>query len=253
MSDLRGKLYLSTTADDAPFLAREHDLGLEIAEFCTASNMDRDFAAADRLVRENMTGVGRFTFHAPFNELSPAAIDPLIKEISYRRYRQAIDLAPRYGAKKIVVHSGFIPRIYFPSWFVKQSIPFWREILQTTPEDVTLCLENVMEPGPEMLMEIVEGVADPRFRLCLDVGHAACMGKNISVEQWIRTMGENIGHLHLHNNDGISDLHQCLGEGILDMNSILSALETCCPEATMTIENIHAADSVRWLRDQNYL
>ena len=51
MGDLREILYLSTTAEDAPELARENGLGLEIAEFCTASNMDRDYAAAGKLVR----------------------------------------------------------------------------------------------------------------------------------------------------------------------------------------------------------
>ena len=253
MGDLREILYLSTTAEDAPELARENGLGLEIAEFCTASNMDRDYAAADKLVRAAMEGVGRFTFHAPFNELSPAAIDPLVKEIAFRRYRQAIELAPRYGAKKMVVHSGFVPRIYFPSWFVTQSIPFWREILSTTPKDMTLCLENVMESGPDMLLEIVRGVDDPRFRLCLDVGHAACMGKDMSVESWIQTMGPWIAHAHLHNNDGVGDLHQPLGQGVLDMERILSALEAYSSDATLTIENIRAGDSVRWLREKKYL
>ena len=253
MRKLRDRLYLSTTAEDAPALAREHGLGLEIAEFCTASNMDVDFAAADAKVREAMTGVERFTFHAPFNELSPAAIDPLVKEIAYRRYRQAIELSPRYGAKKIVVHSGFVPLVYFPSWFSAQSVPFWREILHTAPRDVSLCLENVMESGPDMLLEIVEGVNDPRFRLCLDVGHAACMGKEMDAESWIQPLGPWIGHVHLHNNDGVGDLHRPLGEGVLDMDRIISALEEHCPDATLTIENIRAADSVRWLLERGYL
>ena len=253
MRDLRDRLYLSTTASDAPALAREYGLGLEIAEFCTASNMDRDFAAADGQVRAAVQGVDRLTFHAPFNELSPAAIDPLVKEVTFRRYRQAIGLAPRYGAKKLVIHSGFIPRIYFPSWFSAQSVPFWREILRDTPEDMTLCVENVMESAPDLLLEIVQSVDDPRFRLCLDVGHAACMGTDMDPESWIRAMGPWIAHVHLHNNDGMQDLHRPLGEGVLDMEAILTALEERCPDATLTIENIRAEDSVCWLRERGYI
>ena len=36
-------IYLSTIASDAPLFAREYGLGLEIAEFCTAWNIDRRF------------------------------------------------------------------------------------------------------------------------------------------------------------------------------------------------------------------
>lgn len=253
MRDLRERLYLSTTAEDAPSLAREHGLGLEIAEFCTASNMDRDFAASDRRVRRAMEGVTRFTLHAPFNELYPAAIDPLVLEIAHRRYQQAITLSGSYGIRRVIVHAGYVPRVYHPSWFVERSVPFWREVLRSVPEDMTLCLENVMEPAPDMLLEIVDAVGDPRFRLCLDVGHAACMGEDESPERWIRAMGGRIAHVHLHNNDGVDDLHWPLGQGVLDMERILSALEEHSPDATVTVENIRAAESVRWLLEKNYL
>jgi hypothetical protein len=37
------------------------------------------------------------------------------------------------------------------------------------------------------------------------------------------------------------------------MERILSALEEHSPDATLTIENIRAGGSVRWLREKNYL
>jgi sugar phosphate isomerase/epimerase len=33
-------------------------------------------------------------------------------------------------------------------------------------------LENVLEDSPDELIGIVQGVNDPRLRLCLDIGHA---------------------------------------------------------------------------------
>ena len=47
------KFYLSTIAPDAAPLAREHGLGLEIAEFCTAWNMDEKFTGVE-IVLENI-------------------------------------------------------------------------------------------------------------------------------------------------------------------------------------------------------
>ena len=55
---------------------------------------------------------------------------------------------------------------------MEQSVVFWREFLREIPAGITIALENVMEPGPEMLVEIVRQVEDPRLGLCLDVGHA---------------------------------------------------------------------------------
>ena len=43
-------LFLSTIATDAPKVAREYGLCLEIAEYCTAWNMDEKFAGVDPVV-----------------------------------------------------------------------------------------------------------------------------------------------------------------------------------------------------------
>ena len=47
----KDKIYISTTASDAAEVARRWGLGLEIAEYCTAWNMDDEFAVTDVLVR----------------------------------------------------------------------------------------------------------------------------------------------------------------------------------------------------------
>ena len=96
----RENIYLSTIASDAPFYAREYGFGLEIAEFCTAWNIDRRFELADSRVQDSLQGISRSILHAPSNELFPCAIDEKARELAAYRYRQAIDLAKRYGSKK---------------------------------------------------------------------------------------------------------------------------------------------------------
>ncbi len=109
-------------------------------------------------------------------------------EVTEKRYNQALDLASQLGIKKIVVHSGFVPLIYYKSWFTQRSIEFWRKLLGSRTEtDITVCLENVMEDEPEMLTEIVREVDDSRFRLCLDVGHANCQSK-LPISDWVNCM-----------------------------------------------------------------
>ena len=253
MSSFRERLYISTIADDARELALAEGLGLEIADYCTAYNMDLHFDETDRTVRARMEGLSRFVFHGPYNELCPAAIDPLVREHTARRYTQAIDMAARYGIRKVVIHTGFIPLVYFPEWFIPESVDFWRKFLPGIPQDVTICLENVMEPGPAIQAQIARGVDDPRFRVCLDVGHANTRVSSTPVPTWIRELAPYLEHVHIHNNDADWDLHAPLGEGTLDMDALLQQIERLCPSATYTIENISAGDSIRWLREKRYL
>ena len=91
----RENLYLSTIATDAASVAREYGLGLEIAEYCTAWNMDEKFADVDPVVKKKLEGISRSTLHAPYNELFPCAIDKKARALAAERYRQAIDLAKR--------------------------------------------------------------------------------------------------------------------------------------------------------------
>ena len=240
------KLYISTIAADAPELARRHGLGLEIAEYCTACNMDEGFAENDAAVREKLAGVARRTLHAPFSELFPCAVDPRARELARERYAQAMALAVGYGARKLIIHGGFNPYLYFPEWYTAQSAPFWREFMGDVPQGLEICLENVTEPAPELLCEIIAAVDDPRLKICLDVGHANAYSK-ISPMKWLERCAPCIGHLHIHNNQGDWDTHAALDKGGIPMADLLAAADRLCPEATLALEVMEARSSVDWL------
>lgn len=239
--------YLSTIDANAHSLASEYDLGVEIATFCTARNMDEDFPEHDAALRQQLRGVLRRLFHAPFNELFPCAIDPKARALAAERYRQSIRLAKDYGAAKVVIHGGYHPRIYYPVWYVEQSILFWRDFLKKDP-GVQIVLENVLEEAPEMLLEIVAGVDDPRLRLCLDVGHVNVYSK-VPVHSWLECWAPWLSHFHIHNNDGCWDSHSALSEGTIPMKKILTEAAARCPDASFTLEVPEAEPSVKWLEE----
>lgn len=238
-------IYLSTIALDAPQVARQYGFGLEIAEFCTAWNMDQQFAAVDCDVREKLKGISRTVLHAPFNELFPCAIDPLARQLASDRYRQAIDLAKRYGSRKVVIHGGYNPWIYYPVWYVEQSVVFWKEFLEQDP-GVEILLENVLETEPQWLLEIVKRVENPRLRLCLDVGHVNAYSR-IPVQDWVREWTPYLSHFHIHNNDGTEDQHRDLTEGTIPMKALFSQIDAQCPDATITLELMQTEASAQWL------
>lgn len=253
MKDISERLYLSTIADDCDELALKYGIGLEICEFCTAVNMDSpNFEYWNGVVRERLQKAERFIFHAPFSELYPSAIDPRAAELAYDRLLQASELAMKYGIRRMVAHGGYLPNVYFPEWFHERSVLFWERILRKLPEDFNIVIENVLEDKPERLMNVFLEVDDPRLGLCLDVGHTSA-STDIPVEEWISCLGSNISHVHIHNNFGREDLHLPLGEGKIDMDYVLSALLELSPNASFTIENRHAAPSLKWLEEYGYI
>lgn len=240
----RERLYLSTVARDAAGLAARYGIGLELAEFCTASNMDENFEETDAAVRGEMRGVSRFVFHAPFNELYPAAIDPRALALAKERVAQAAELAARYGINKMVVHSGYVPLVYHKCWHTERSVAFWKEMLERVPAGFTLCVENVMEDEPFMPAKIAGAVGDQRLRLCLDVGHANVCKKDVAVEKWVEASAPYLAHVHIHNNDGTADRHAGLYDGALDIEALMRLTDALAPEATFTVESIEAEESL---------
>ena len=244
------KFYLSTIAPDASDMAKAHHLGIEIAEFCTAWNMDDEFAPTDTLVSEKVAGIQERILHAPFNELFPCAIDRKARALAADRYRQAIALAKHYGATKVVIHGGYNPWIYYPIWYVEQSIAFWQEFLQEDP-GVQIVLENVLETEPQWLLDIVKGVDDPNLRLCLDIGHVNAYSQ-IPLMDWLESWVPYLSHFHIHNNDGSCDQHTDLPCGTIAMQEFLQRAIELCPNATFTLEVLEAAPSVRWLLEETH-
>ena len=245
------KFYLSTIDENAHLLAKKHGFGIEIAEFCTPWFLDTDFDEVDPKIREKLSCSNRFVLHAPFSELFPCAIDKKARGLAAYRYRQAIDIAKSYGSKKVVIHGGYNPKIYFPVWYVEQSILFWKEFLKDDP-GVQIVLENVLEETPDMLLNIVKGVNDPRLRLCLDIGHANAYSQ-VPVMDWLKMWAPYISHFHIHNNDGSADQHNALSEGSIPVKDLLIRSEQLCPDATYTLELMKDAPCVSWLKENELL
>ncbi|MBQ8610612.1 MAG: sugar phosphate isomerase/epimerase [Oscillospiraceae bacterium] len=240
-------IYISTIASDAAKAAREYGLNLEIAEFCTAWNMDEKFANVDGEVQKKLDGISRSVLHAPFNELFPCAIDKKARALAAERYRQAIGLAKRYGSAKVVIHGGYNPRIYYPVWYTEQSVIFWKEFLKEDP-GVEIVLENVLETDLQWLPAIVKDTDHERLKLCLDIGHVNAYSE-IPVMDWLESWAPYLSHFHIHNNDTSGDTHSPLTEGSIPMKELLEKASRLCPDATFTLELTEAEASVRWMAD----
>ena len=244
-------IYLSTIGSDAVRVAKEYGVNLEIAEYCTAWNMDEKFNCVDKVVQKKLEGISKSLLHAPYNELFPCAIDKKARALAAERYRHAVLLAKRYGSAKVIIHGGYNPWIYFPVWYTEQSVLFWKEFLKEDP-GVEIVLENVLETDPQWLLDIVKAVDDERLKLCLDIGHVNAYSQ-IPVMAWLESWAPYISHFHVHNNDGSRDQHNALNEGTIPMKEFLLRAEALCPGATFTFELMKDASSMKWLSENDLI
>ncbi|MEG0918890.1 MAG: sugar phosphate isomerase/epimerase family protein [Anaerovoracaceae bacterium] len=243
------KIYVATIAPDCKKVIDKYGVGVELDQFCMAENMyeEKYINILKELTDNGYLDVKNKVLHAPFSELSPASIDPSVLENAYKRIYRACEICENLGIKRMVVHSGYIPRIYFHCWHLERSIEFWSNVIKKIPDDMVICVENVMDEKPEMLVDLVKGVNSPKLLATLDTGHALC-ASDIDPVTWVKVLGPYIGHYHLHENDGVDDLHQAIGQGVMDREGVFEAIKGFGrDDATYTIESRDSETTMKWI------
>ncbi|MCQ2547759.1 MAG: sugar phosphate isomerase/epimerase [Clostridia bacterium] len=255
MKNIREKLYLAGFGEDCVKLAKEYNLKVEVNSSCISENLDPDKISgtldAIKLALDE-SGCEEAILHGPFTEIIPSAIDPFIRECGMTRLNQAYDLCRKLGIKKMTVHSGFIPVMYYKTWHIQKSVEFWKEFMKDK-EDFEICIENVLDEDPYMLKEIVDQLHNKKVKLCLDLGHANSVNSKYKLARWISAMGEDIDHFHIHNNNGDHDSHNSLGDGNIDYEEMLDLMEQHAPNASICIESHNLKESLDWLSERGYI
>lgn len=243
-------IYISHLMSDEDMctLLEEASLGVESIEFSIGYCLDKWQESLDsyrhRLEAMNYQSL---SVHGPFLDLNPSSNDTLIRKVTRERFQQAYDAAVALKADKIIYHTCFVPRVNFLEGWTDLIVPFWEEFLADKDEGIQIHLENVFDPVYELIWEVVERVNHPAFSICLDLGHANHASK-FPVTEWIERLGPRIGHIHIHDNNGIRDEHLAVGDGIIDWDKVGPALRHHCPNASYTIENSRLEDARKTLR-----
>ncbi len=181
------------------------------------------------------------TVHAPFMDLNPGAIDPLIRDMTRRRFDRTLQLAGRLNARKIVFHPGFFRWNYGGNneLWIEASLRFWPDfIAQAAALQCPLALENIFEESPDTLQTLLDEIDSPWLGHCFDIGHWHLFSK-VSLEKWFNALGKHLHHLHLHDNHGDRDAHLAIGEGSVDFAGLYRLLDhqKLYPTATLEIHN----------------
>ncbi len=102
---------------------------------------------------------------------------------------------------------------------------------------LTLCIENLSESFSDFLPAFT---TIPSLGMTLDIGHGEILAKRNTAYNFADHCFSRICHLHLHDNRGgdspQDDLHLPIGEGVVDVRSILNRLKAQGFDLTMTLE-----------------
>lgn len=244
--DIMSKLHIATLAEDAIHMALEYGLGLEIDEYTHSTSLD-DSTIDDwhDAVRRLLLGHEMKILHAPYNELSPASVDPLALDLTWKRLNQAYAVARHHQIRQMIVHSGYIPFVYDQDYFHHCSVKFWRRYMSNKPAEFRITIENEQEDDPTQLTRLVREIDDPRVGLCLNIGHAGL--SPVPMDVWLEAYRPYVNHVVLHDNDGLTDRHWPLGDGVLPIKEVLTWFIRELPSMTYTIDTLLVRPSIQWL------
>ena len=180
----------------------------------------------------------RTTIHAPFMDLNPGSIEPLVRDATMYRFNQVFDAAEVIRPSIIVFHPGYDRWRYGENrlkW-LDNSVTFWQRMLVRSERiGCTIAIENIFEEEPSTLRSLFEAIDSPLFRHCFDVGHWNLFGK-VSLEEWFAELGGYIAEAHIHDNNGTRDDHLPVGEGAIDFPALFDLLKRYAPHAAYTLE-----------------
>ncbi len=251
---MKNRLYLATFSEDAIELIKKYNINMEYNHPCISSYLDDLDKITYEMKRDFIDSKAKKAIvHGPFTEIIPASIDPRAIKLGLERLNEAYEVSKRVECNRMVVHTGYVPLLYFKKWHIEKSIEFWQKFLEDKPKDFGIYIENVFDDEPYTLKEILDNIDDKRVRVCFDIGHANAMTeKNIKIEEWIEVLGPYISHLHIHNNYGKTDEHNDIFDGNMDVLKIISTIdEMCVVKPSITIESHRAIEMLEVLLSGN--
>ena len=237
--------FISSTVDYHNFrgaldVACELNCGIEISRFGRLKDIEDSF---DITKKEYLAALkdfdGDVTLHGFFSNLNVASKDPLIREVSEKRYYQSLELASEFGAKTVIFHTCFnnlLKHREYRQMYFQRNIEFFHEFIPYfEKEGIIVTLENVHESDWELIRSIVATVNSPNLKVTIDIGHCN-LHSDYSVSEWIRNYGIMLHHMHFHNNYRDEDSHSSLLNGSLDIEPVVKTLKDMCLLPQITFE-----------------
>jgi sugar phosphate isomerase/epimerase len=153
------------------------------------------------------------------------------------RMKRLFEVSAAIGVVKGTFHF-WLDQRRIPPDVASQKIELIAEMVSSARDrGIVLCLENLSEPYGSFLPAFDQV---PDLRMTLDIGHGQLLTEENTSFGFIGNCFDRIRHIHVHDNQGglsyKDDLHQPLGQGIVDYPRIFSLLKENGYSSTVTME-----------------
>lgn len=232
---------------EALSLAEKYSLGFEYNDFFDPIVLDDAQKCNQTIEAYAKLPLPQYsTMHGAFLDVIPFSRDSRIKEVSAFRIQQSIEIAKKMKASAVVFHTNYNPFLntsaYIQSW-IEMNVGFWSDVLRQH-SDISIYLENMFDSSPEIMEKLSERLCThENYGVCLDYAHAAI--SKTPPEVWAECLGGFVKHVHINDNDLVSDLHLAWGSGKIDRQQFYRCYEKYLNGATVLIETSSEENRLR--------
>ncbi|MBE6612540.1 MAG: sugar phosphate isomerase/epimerase [Ruminococcaceae bacterium] len=193
--------------------------------------------------------------HTPFpTYVADPARDLLIREA----VRKALIGSAVLGAKYAIVHPPIMADNRYGSKSAENkalAMEFYGSLIPTLDEwNISIAVENMWHTDPvkkticpttcssaEELCDYVDTLNGmckngDRFVVCMDVGHTNLSARDMDVREYVNLLGHRLKALHVHDTDGVHDLHTAPGFGNVDWEAFCLGLRDIGYDGDFTFE-----------------
>lgn len=231
-------------------IAKEYNLGFEYDDFFIPDILDDEKKLEEIINQYKAHELPEFTtVHGAFFDVIPFSADAKIREVSTMRIEQSIGIAKEIGAKAVIFHTNYDPFLntteYIESWIEKNTI-FWSKELEAHPE-INIYLENMFDVSPAILEALSDNLSKyPNYGVCLDYAHATI--SKVPADLWAKHLSRYVKHVHINDNDLISDLHLAWGDGKIIREKFYEVYKKHLEGASVLIETTSIENQKRSIK-----
>lgn len=200
-----------------------------------------------------------YTIHLN-DEMAVAEFNPRVSEGYRQMVLDVIEFAKKIGVKTLNMHMYDGGKYTMPDKIVRFYDAYREDYMREMRAFRDLCEDAVADSGIRICIENTNGFRDyqlaaleillesPAFALTLDTGHNYC-AKAVD-EAFILSRKQRLCHMHLHDAKAPNNDHLPLGEGELDIKSLLSLADEQNCSVVLEVKTIAGLKkSAEWTRN----
>ena len=205
-------------------------------------------------------GIDNYQCHAPFPSLVYEEEGSAYNDYLIEVLKKTIACCDYIDCRNLVIHPFENRYAHYLSEQQNMEVNmdrYSRLIDKAKEYGVTICLENIcstyrgktytgccgtMDEACSYVDELNRLAGEKRFAFCLDTGHLTVCSQPI--KRAIVTLGDRLAALHVHDNNGIDDLHYMPYTGIVDWDRFVEGLAEIHFDRTLCFETFRSYEVV---------